>query len=151
MGYRDDHEHMPSEERLRELLVGKVIDSVSLTHEGTDGDVGPTGRIVMADGTVLRVWGNDGGCACDAGCYPLTALNAPGGVVTNVEVDEKPDYEDRCEQCTAEGKERWSDCDHRGWYRIFVVTADERTLLASFDGSDGNGYYGTGWWLKVAA
>lgn len=146
----DDNEHMPDEDRLRALLVGRSVTSAEVTDEKPEPySAGPTGTLTLDDGTTLKVWGNDGGCACDAGCYPLSALNAPGGVITNVEVEAKPDEGYTCPECKAEGRDWWDDCPHRGWYRVFVVTADERTLLASFDGSDGNGYYGTGWWLRV--
>jgi hypothetical protein len=37
-----------------------------------------------------------------------------------------------------------------GYYRIFVFADNRRINVASFDGSDGNGYYGTGWWLAVS-
>lgn len=34
-------------------------------------------------------------------------------------------------------------------YRIFVLAQDQRFELAAFDGDDGNGYYGTGFWFTV--
>lgn len=142
-------EHMPTEERLTELLFGKKIISAVMSDERPERyEDGPTGYLTLDDGTVLKVWGNTGGCSCGAGDYPLTELNACDNVITNVVLDEKPDGDDvRCETC---GK-TWG-CDHegdRGYYRIFVYAEDRRITLASFDGSDGNGYYGTGWWLAV--
>ena len=146
-------EGIPSAERLRELLVGRSIVSAAVVDEKPEPyTAGPTGTLTLSDGTVLKVWGNEGCCGCSAGWYELSALNAPGGVITNVEVDEKPDEDyGTCPECKAEGRGWDYDCPHRGWYRVFVVTADERTMLASFEGSDGNGYYGTGWWLRVEA
>lgn len=38
---------------------------------------------------------------------------------------------------------------HEGHYRIFVFTENQRINLMQFDGTDGNGYYGTGFWLLV--
>lgn len=142
-------EHMPSEERLRELLVGKSIVSAEIRDESPeDWTAGPTGYLTLSDGTVLKVWGNDGGCGCSAGCYPLTALNACKNVITNVQVEERPVDDDAV--CWTCGEESWF-CDHEGYYRIFVLAfgVDERINVASFEGSDGNGYYGTGWWLSV--
>lgn len=55
-------------------------------------------------------------------------------VITNVEVDENPG--------------EYNNNDY-GYYRIFVYAGEEKIMLASFEGSDGNGYYGTGWWLRV--
>lgn len=146
-------EGIPSAERLRELLVGRSIVSAAVVDEKPEPyTAGPTGTLTLSDGTVLKVWGNEGCGGCSAGWYELSALNAPGGVITNVEVDEKPDEDyGTCPECKAEGRGWDYDCPHRGWYRVFVVTADERTMLASFEGSDGNGYYGTGWWLRVEA
>lgn len=106
------------------------------------------GNLTLSDGTVLKVWGNTGGCICGAGDYLLTELNDVDNVITNVEVEEQPngDYLP-CPECGEEG------CfDHYGLggsYRIFVFAEDRRINLASFEGSDGNGYYGTGWWLTV--
>lgn len=146
-------EHMPTEDRLRELLVGKGITDARVADERPDtwSNRGSVGYLTLSDGAVLRVWGNDGGCSCSAGCYPLAHLAAVENVITNVEVEERPygDWSDmQCRTCGAKGC--WRDGhDNEGYYRIFVVADNERINLASFEGSDGNGYYGTGWWLDV--
>lgn len=139
-------EHMPDEIRLRELLVGKKIVSAVIRNEMPEPYTsGPFGLLTLSDGLVLKVWGNDGGCSCDAGCYPLETLNGCDNMITNVEVEERADDESHpCPDC---GKKY---CEHGGWYRIFVYADNEKINLASFEGSDGNGYYGTGWWLTVA-
>jgi hypothetical protein len=130
----DKKNYMPDVEELRSLLFGRKIVHVEEidTFEG---------QLTLDDGTVLRVGGNEGGCSCGAGDYPLDTVD---NAITNVIVDERPDGDDKCSEC---GK--WS-CDHNGWYRIFVIAEDHtQHLVASFEGSDGNGYYGTGWWLTV--
>ena len=132
MTWDRDAEHMPSGDRLKELLVGKSIVTVSM---GTGYD--PVGLLTLSDGTHLQVWGNDGGCSCNSGCYPLTLLNGCENVITNVEVEDHP----------AGDGSNWAD--YQGWYRIFVWAEEQRVNLATFEGTDGNGYYGTGWWLKV--
>jgi hypothetical protein len=144
-GRRDPIERMPSEDRLRELLFGRRIVNVEKINERVDDwYYDAEGRITLDDGTVLLVGGNTGGCSCGAGDYDLTTLNTVDNAITNVIVEERPDHEDKCSECGA-----WS-CDHQGWYRIFVVAEDHNQhLVASFEGSDGNGYYGTGWWLTV--
>lgn len=144
-------EHMPSEERLRELLVGRSIVSAEMRDESPERwTPGPTGYLTLSDGTVLKVWGNDGGCACSAGCYPLASLNSCENVIMNVMVEERPDGDDVvCETC---GRSWCYTHDNGGgYYRIFVLAfgVDDRINVASFEGSDGNGYYGTGWWLSV--
>jgi hypothetical protein len=144
-------EHMPTEDRLRELLVGKSIVTAEVLDESPGEDsyaTGPTGVLTLSDGTALKVWGNDGGCACSAGCYPLSHLAACENVITNVQVEERPDGDDvPCRTC---GKDYcYEHGEGDGYYRVFVFAIDERINVASFDGSDGNGYYGTGWWLSV--
>ena len=131
IAYSDDAELMPNVERLKELLVGRKV--VDVRTEGQDYD--PVGVITLDDGKVLEVQGHDGGCGCNSGCYPLASLSATDNVILNVQLDESPaeDYSD-------EGD---------GWYRVFVYTENQEIMLASFEGTDGNGYYGTGWWLRV--
>ena len=147
-------EHLPTEDRLKELLVGKKVVSAVVDPSPPKGpyyDAGPYGLLTLSDGTVLRVWGNDGGCACSAGCYPLAELNACDNIITNVEVEERPGGDDvDCRTC---GKSYCYESGHdhgdSGYYRIFVFAEDRRINLASFEGSDGNGWYGTGFWIDV--
>lgn len=92
------------------------------------------GVLTLDDGTRIYVKGNDGGCACSAGCYPLAHLAAVDNVITSVRFEDCPagDYD-----------------DGYGWYRIFVVADATEINVASFVGTDGNGYYGTGYALYV--
>ena len=144
---------MPDQARLHELLFGKKIVRAEMRDESPPGsyydDRGPVGYLTLDDGTVLKVWGNDGGCACSAGCYPLTVLNTWDNAITNIQIEEHPAGDDiPCRTC---GQTYCYEREHEegeGYYRIFIV-AEDRHLLASFEGSDGNGYYGTGWWLTV--
>lgn len=131
-------EYAPDAERLKELLLGKTIVEARTADEPPEKWLrGPTGYLTLSDGTTLKVWGNDGGCACSSGCYPLATLNRVDNIITNVEVVESPHTDE-------------DDADGEGYYKIFVYAADERINVASFEGSDGNGYYGTGWWLDVS-
>jgi hypothetical protein len=125
-------------EQLRSALFGRKIVNAETIDDFE-------GQLTLDDGTILRVGGNEGGCSCGAGDYPITTLNTVDNAITNVIVEENPDYDDgKCEKCDS-----WS-CEHRGWYRIYVVAEDHtQHLVASFEGSDGNGYYGTGWWISV--
>lgn len=146
-----EREHMPDETRLRDLLIGRKVERVEMRDEAppdTYYESGPTGRLHLSDGRVLRVWGNEGGCSCGAGDYPLARLAEFDNVITNVEVEAAPDGDDvPCRTC---GKDYCFDHENPGFYRIHVFAGQEKTLLASFEGTDGNGYYGTGWWLSVA-
>lgn len=144
-------EKMPDAERLKELLMGKKVVNVEVRESSPDVkyDDGPFGYLTLSDDTRLILWGNDGGCSCGAGDYPLTTLNGCDNIITNVEIVEEPDGDFTvCPTC---GKDYCRDHDQpeRGFYRIFVYAGDDRINLASFEGTDGNGYYGTGWSLMV--
>lgn len=109
---------------IRELLIGKTVIKVNNNH------------LVLSDGTILRLEGNIGGCSCSAGDYHLIELNdCPVNAIMNVEFDQV------------------NICDEYGdgptTYRIFVLAQDRRIKLAEFEGDDGNGYYGTGYWITV--
>ncbi|GAA2237456.1 hypothetical protein GCM10010401_07030 [Rarobacter faecitabidus] len=106
------------------LLIGKSVTKVADDH------------LLLSDGTLVKLVGNDGGCACSAGCYDLTELNGTENVITNVEFEDKPGSD-------------YADDWHDGYYKIFVLAGDQRINLATFEGSDGNGYYGTGYWILV--
>lgn len=141
-------EHMPTNDRLKELLMGKSIIKAEKVEEGRipgTYDQGPLGVLTLSDGTTLYVWGNEG-CACSAGCYPLTHLAACENIITNVEVEENPHGDGYlCSEC---GKTYCYEHE-QGYFRLFVFAGHEKINVASFEGSDGNGYYGTGWWLRV--
>ena len=105
------------------LLLGHAVSKVAADH------------LLLDDGTLLRLVGNDGGCACSAGCYDLTALNGVENIITAVEFEDEPDDDGLSYDS--------------GVYRIFVFAGNERINLATFEGSDGNGYYGTGYHVMV--
>lgn len=115
-------------EELSALLVGRKVAKVD---ERT---------LLLDDGTVLDVRGNEGGCCCGAGDYELTTLNGVDNAIMSVQID--TGYKD--------GEERESYFDGgEQWYRIFVYAQNEQLLLAEFEGDDGNGYYGTGFQITV--
>lgn len=125
INYRKAEEN-PTEQRLHELLFGrKVVEASADKYSGT---------LVLDDGTVLKVDGNEGCGGCPSGNYDLTVLNTVDNAISNVR--EVVTSNDKCEDGLT--------------YQIFVIFEDQtHELLAQFDGSDGNGYYGTGWWLTV--
>lgn len=108
------------EQAITDLLMGH-----SVTVTGSD-------RLRLDDGTELEIIPNQGGCVCSAGDYELTALNGIENIITRVELAVENPGED---QDTS--------------YKIFVYAGDERVNLASIDGSDGTGYYGTGYEIRV--
>ena len=116
----DENDNAAIEALLRGHAVSKVADD----------------HLLLDNGTLLRLVGNDGGCACSAGCYDLTALNGVENIITAVEFEDDP------------GGDGWDDSSD-GTYRIFVFAGDQRINLATFAGTDGNGYYGTGYHVMV--
>lgn len=115
-----------NKEQIRALLVGREITKVSDTQLMLDG------------GTILTFIGHDGGCACSAGCYDLTELNDIDNVITSVEFVDEPSGDDY-------------PTESGGFYRIYVFADNVKVNLATFEGSDGNGYYGTGYSIDVQA
>lgn len=124
-------ESNPSEDRLRELLVGRRVVATRIDPDAH----APVGTLYLDDGTILCVEGNEGCGGCSSGWYALTQLHTVDNAITSVEVEAAPD-----DDSAPHGVE--------GRYRVFVL-ADARILLAEFTGTDGNGWYGTGWWLTV--
>lgn len=110
------------------LLVGHRVTRVS---EDT---------LLLDDGTLLRLAGHDGGCACSAGCYELTELNGVDNIITAVELLDHPS-----------GDDHWIPGEdlRDGYYEIFVFADNVKVNLATFTGDDGNGYYGTGYTIHV--
>ena len=120
------------------LLLGRKVTKVADDH------------LLLDDGTVIKAIGHEGGCACASGCYDLSALNGVDNIITRVEFDYHPggDHEpwdgpNEAKKCDP-AQEDWT-----GHYRIFVYADNQRVNLMRFDGTDGNGYYGTGFELLV--
>lgn len=91
--------------------------------------------LVLDNGLRLEVIANQGCGGCSNGWYYLTELNECDNVITNVEFVEDDDYED--------------DGYNDNSYKIFVYAEDKRIKILQVDGSDGNGYYGTGYSIRV--
>lgn len=109
------------EEEIRELLVGRKVK--------VDGD-----NLILDNGIVLEVIANEGCGGCSSGWYSITKLNEVDNAITNVEFD-----------CDADVANEEDDTS----YKIFVFCEDTRIKLLQVDGSDGNGYYGTGYTIIV--
>ena len=112
-------------QRLRDLFLGHTVTKVA------------DDTLHLDDGRVLRVVPNEGGCSCGAGDYELKALkDCPVNAIMDVQVvvDARED-----DYAFEDGKT----------YRLFVLAQDERIELATIAGDDGNGYYGTGFWIEV--
>lgn len=109
-----------------ELFVGKSVKKVA------------DDQLELSDGTVLQIIPNEGGCSCGAGDYDLISLNGCENIITNAELVVTEDSR----------SDEWEDGKK---YEIFVYSGYTRINLATIQGDDGNGYYGTGFWVKVFA
>lgn len=135
-GYHDDVD------LLRDALFGRSIVSVEHFEEGKgpklDGDYYRSeGVVTLDDGTKLYLAGNEGGCSCGAGDYYLSSLNdMPVNGITDVQIEATPHTDRQYEDAYT--------------YKIFVLAMGDKPVeLAAFDGDDGNGYYGTGFWFTI--
>lgn len=97
-------------------------------------DSNAEGVLTLDDGTQIYAKGHEGGCSCGAGDYELAHLATVDNVITSVRFEDSPSGH---------------DLSGEGWYRIYVVADAVEINVASFEGTDGNGYYGTGYALYV--
>jgi hypothetical protein len=123
------------------LLIGRRIVAAEMGSVPIPGvedpwryTSGAEGVLTLDDGTRIYARGHEGGCSCGAGDYELTHLATVDNVITSVRFEDSPSGD---------------DLDGEGWYRIFVFADAAEINVASFEGSDGNGYYGTGYELYV--
>lgn len=121
---------------ITELLVGHTVTKADGEH------------LLLDDGTVIKAIGNDGGCACNAGCYDLAVLNGVENVITDVEFDYRPG-DDFTVKTELSGHPDDPTDEWTGYYRVFVYAANEKINLMQFDGTDGNGFYGTGFEILI--
>lgn len=133
-------------------LVGRKVVEVSMESVGIpstqytrtywDGDVPhiyyreyADGYIVLDDGSKAYIRGNEGCGGCSSGHYSLTHLATVDNVIMSVRLDSENTYS------------RYND--DKTSYRIFVYAGAEEINLMQVDGSDGNGYYGSGFEITV--
>jgi hypothetical protein len=124
MSYEDTHIEESEAERINALLVGRTVTKV-----GDD-------TLSLDDGTVLKIEANEGCGGCSAGWYELKALNGCENVITRAEVAEEP----------VDSDDEWDELRR---YTLFVFADNQKVNLATVEGDDGNGYYGTGFTIVV--
>ena len=122
--YQDGLESIESEEtdKIRALLLGHKVNKIADDH------------LQLDDGTVFKIVGNSG-CICESGDYELTDLNEVDNIITAVTFNEDP------------AGEMYPNGE--GIYEVFVVAEDKYIRLLAVEGTDGNGYYGTGYTILV--
>ena len=112
------------EDEIAHLLVGRKVTKVE------------EDKILLDDGTQLQFRGNEGCGGCTSGWYELKELHEVDNIITRVEV-----ISDRAKH--------YDDVEVDEHYEIFVYAENQKLTLARFEGSDGNGYYGTGFTIHV--
>lgn len=123
MAYTDTHIDHDEAKRINDLFFGRKVKKV--------GD----GTLELDNGTVLEVVANEGCGGCSSGWYELKELNECDNAITRAEVVEEK-----------VSKDRW---DEERVYRLFVYAENRQINLATVEGDDGNGYYGTGFQLVI--
>lgn len=85
---------------------------------------------------MLQINPNIGCYGCESGNYYLQHISSVNNAITNVEfVNDHDDSDD--------------DEEYYQHYRIFVIADGMTTELLDVYGTDGNGYYGTGYTIDV--
>lgn len=107
----------------------KEIEELLLGHKITVDDYD---NLVLDNGVVLQINPNIGCGGCESGNYYLEHIASVNNAITNVEFVEEFD----------------DDCYHEH-YKIFVIADGMTTELLDVYGTDGNGYYGTGYTIDV--
>lgn len=93
--------------------------------------------VTLDNGTVLELPNTDGACSAD--CYDLVALQGIDNVITKVGFVDHLVGDDLADD----------NCPKKRIYQIFVYAENEKVNLAMWEGSYGNGYYGTGYSIRV--
>lgn len=107
----------------------KEIEELLLGHKVTVDDYD---NLVLDNGVVLQINPNIGCGGCESGNYYLQHIASVNNAITNVEFVEE--FEDDC---------------YYEHYKIFVIADGMTTELLDVYGTDGNGYYGTGYTIDV--
>lgn len=107
----------------------KEIEELLLGHKVTVDDYD---NLVLDNGVVLKIYPNVGCYGCESGNYYLEHISSVNNAITNVEFVEE--FEDDC---------------YYEHYKIFVIADGMTTELLDVYGTDGNGYYGTGYTIDV--
>ena len=114
-----------NEKEIEELLLGHKI----VADENSD-------TLILDNGVLLQINPNIGCYGCESGNYYLQHISSVNNAITNVEfVNDHDDSDD--------------DEEYYQHYRIFVIADGMTTELLDVYGTDGNGYYGTGYTIDV--
>lgn len=125
------------------LLIGRYITNIEtgtfITDSWMEDCEKSQALLTLDDGTQLVAMGRGGGCVCGQGDFEFTKAfyqGSPTARIMNAMVE-------------MEGDE-WYDMDISATcFKVFVIVEDEKLPLLEFDGYEGDGFYGRGFWLSV--
>lgn len=86
----------------------------------------------LDDGTTIRVIPNEGCGGCESGWFYLKKISESNNAITSAEIEHV-----------------YGEDDYTEVYKIVVYAEGVGEDLVVVEGSEGNGYYGTGFSLKV--
>lgn len=129
-------------EEIRKVLVGRRIvearkvdssELLEMSREAYDriNNIDGVGVLTLDNGIQLFIEGNAGCGGCSAGWYEVSDVATTNNAIMGV----RAEYADRGGYETS--------------YRLFVFSDNEQVNAVEVDGSDGNGYYGTGFYVYV--
>ena len=123
------------------LLIGRYVTNIETgTFEMNDWMEDcekPQALITLDDGTQLLAAGRGGGCSCGQGDFEFTKAfyqGSPSARIMNATVE-------------MEGEPGFDGGISATGFKVFVIVDDEKLPLLEFDGYEGDGYYGRGFWL----
>lgn len=118
-----------NENEIKELLLGHKI----VADENNDS-------LILDNGVVLQINPNIGSYGCESGNYYLEYIASVNNAITNVEFVNYYEVND---------DDYYDEEDDYQHYKIFVIADGMTTELLDVYGTDGNGYYGTGYNIDV--
>lgn len=125
------------------LLIGRYVTNIEtgtfITDSWMEDCEKSQALLTLDDGTQLVAMGRGGGCVCGQGDFEFTKAfyqGSPTARIMNAMVE-------------MEGAD-WYDMDISATgFKVFVIVEDEKLPLLEFDGYEGDGFYGRGFWLSV--
>lgn len=125
------------------LLIGRYVTNIEtgtfITDSWMEDCEKSQALLTLDDGTQLVAMGRGGGCVCGQGDFEFTKAfyqGSPTARIMNAMVE-------------MEGAD-WYDMDISATgFKVFVIVEDEKLPLLEFDGYEGDGLYGRGFWLSV--
>ena len=125
------------------LLIGRYVTNIEtgtfITDSWMEDCEKPQALLTLDDGTQLVAMGRGGGCVCGQGDFEFTKAfyqGSPTARIMNAMVEmESKDWHDMGISATG--------------FKVFVIVEDEKLPLLEFDGYEGDGYYGRGFWLTA--